>query len=754
MISGNLNFAAKILMVFVIAAIGVIIYQTWRSIEQDKQLTLDAAQGSGLAIVRLLEEHAAQTMGDARRKLNSFADAIEQVKRPADIDPAFISRAVANSQHDSRFVTALQFVNLSGAGMVTSLDYAAFEADFADRTYIGQLLASPERKSVVLGPPFFRFYDNEHVVPLARNVHARYGIHLGLVSVDVNVKYLRAVYERVSQQAAARITLIGNLKTIVAEAPFEQAKAGRGIAASPLLEHISTTPNEGVFHGATMADGSAAQPTLHIYRKIEGFPLVVVYSRDLAGILADWQARTMERVAVSAASIILVCALTGFLLLQIRRLARTDASLRESNRKLSESEVKFVSLFQRSPVPLALSSSDGATLTEVNDSFLAQFGYERQEFCSGALAPAGLWQLPEQKRALLDRISTQHYIDQMEAQLLHKRGYPLTCHVSARIIAAGDEQLILYAPIDMTHQRAIEAEIREINTELEHRVTLRTEGLASANRELSETLARLTALQQDLLRAEKMAALGALVAGVAHELNTPIGNCVLISSTLEANYQALNDLLDSGRPSRAGMTHLVSEAQKGVSIMSRNLARAAQLIESFKQVAVDQSSNQRRRFNLAHFVGEVLATVAPMFKNKKIEVVTDLPAEIDMDSYPGALAQVLTNLVANAVLHAFDGRPDGTIRIDATLADGQIRLRLSDNGVGIVDEHIKRVFDPFFTTRLGKGGSGLGLHICYNLLNDVLGGKIELDSELHRGSTFKLTLPQCAPTLAQREPPR
>jgi signal transduction histidine kinase len=287
--------------------------------------------------------------------------------------------------------------------------------------------------------------------------------------------------------------------------------------------------------------------------------------------------------------------------------------------------------------------------------------------------------------------------------------------------------------------------LRELNVELEHRVEKRTQALAESNESLSNTLARLEQAQHELVRAEKMAALGGLVAGVAHELNTPIGNGLMAVSTLSDQAREFRRIMQGGLR-RSDLEHLLGSVEQATDIAARNLSRAADLVTSFKQVAVDQASSQRRRFELAEVVGEIAVTLGPSLKRTPYVLTTDVPAGLALDSYPGPLGQTLANLINNALLHAFDGRDAGHVHIAARLADdGMIEVDVTDDGKGIPAALIGRIFDPFVTTRMGRGGTGLGLHIAYNAVTHVLGGSLQVDSAEGQGACFRLRLPAVAP---------
>lgn len=209
--------------------------------------------------------------------------------------------------------------------------------------------------------------------------------------------------------------------------------------------------------------------------------------------------------------------------------------------------------------------------------------------------------------------------------------------------------------------------------------------------------------KDELVRSEKMAALGSLVAGVAHELNTPIGNSVTVASTLQHKTQELAREINSGNIRRSTLDAYLDSSAMGTELLMRNLASARDLVISFKQVAVDQASNQRRRFDLKHTLADVVVMLDPMYKNTPFILEVALQDEIQMDSYPGPLGQLITNFVTNALAHAFDGRNHGTMRLTTRLKqEGLVEIIFSDNGVGIPVEHQARVFDPFLPPNWGK----------------------------------------------------
>lgn len=268
-----------------------------------------------------------------------------------------------------------------------------------------------------------------------------------------------------------------------------------------------------------------------------------------------------------------------------------------------------------------------------------------------------------------------------------------------------------------------------------------------ANQELEQILERLKAAQAQLVQSEKMASLGALVAGVAHEINTPVGVSVTAASTLQAKAVALKQLHESATMRRSDLESFVAVAEESTRILLNNLHRAAELIQSFKRVAVDQSSDERRTFALAPYLGEVFLSLGP--KLRQVRVTLQCPESVVVDSYPGAIAQIITNFVTNSVAHGFDDGREGSISVRVTeQSEGMLALHYQDNGKGVAPEHLPRIFDPFFTTKRGAGGSGLGMNIVFNLVTQRLGGRIEASSAPQQGLSLRLSFPAASPAPA------
>jgi signal transduction histidine kinase len=278
-------------------------------------------------------------------------------------------------------------------------------------------------------------------------------------------------------------------------------------------------------------------------------------------------------------------------------------------------------------------------------------------------------------------------------------------------------------------------QVQELNETLESRVAQRTAELQRALQDLRQS-------QDNLAHSEARATLSTLIAGVSHELGTPLGNSKMVSSTLAQQTRAMAQELQSGQLKRSSLDRYLGQMSEGVQLLEHNLTRAVELLTAFRQVAADQASEQHRVFNLDLVVREILHTLSPSLKRQPHRVVVEIATDIMMDSQPGALGQVIINLVNNAYLHAFEGRVDGVLTISAQLDADSVALTVADNGVGMPAELLEKLFEPFFSTKIGKGGTGLGMAIVQNLVTKALGGRIKVASELGQGSRFEIVLPK------------
>lgn len=301
---------------------------------------------------------------------------------------------------------------------------------------------------------------------------------------------------------------------------------------------------------------------------------------------------------------------------------------------------------------------------------------------------------------------------------------------------------------DCAARQSAEQEVTRLNMQLENEVRLRTAELNTARECAEGALAELRRTQADLIQAEKMASLGALVGGVAHEINTPVGVALTSVTYLADQTRAVALDIESRAVKRSELIGYLAATQEACSLIESNLLRAARLIESFKLTAVDQVNEERRKFNLQEYITEVFHSLGPLIDKHGHQVIISCDPHLEIDSYPGLLFQVLMNFTTNALTHAYGTGQAGTLRVAAQAdGDGCATLIFTDDGCGVAAKHIGRIFDPFFTTRRGTGGSGLGLHIVYNIVTRKLNGGIHVDSAVGRGTTFILRFPIVAPDL-------
>lgn len=308
-----------------------------------------------------------------------------------------------------------------------------------------------------------------------------------------------------------------------------------------------------------------------------------------------------------------------------------------------------------------------------------------------------------------------------------------------------DEVGRLYQAFRRQHHNLIERDkaLQEHRSTLEQTVEQRTLELQESNQELSESLEKLKIAQQELLQSEKLASLGNLVSGVAHEVNTPLGISITAASHLHSEVRHVNQAFADNQLKKSDLERFLEECRETSDLLSNNLDRAARLVSSFKQVAVDQSSEEKRRINLRNYVDEILSSLLPKYKKTPVEVHNDIETNVELTLEPGALSQIVTNLIINSLLHGFDnGQTAGTIRLSSRPGpDNTVLLTYKDDGRGMSEETLKHIFDPFYTTRRSSGGSGLGMNIVFNLVTGKLGGRIKLDSPPYQGCHITIRLP-------------
>jgi PAS domain S-box-containing protein len=471
---------------------------------------------------------------------------------------------------------------------------------------------------------------------------------------------------------------------------------------------------------------------------------------EVEGAEAWFKDRAGSRILAEVSARLLELAGERYVLWVLRDVTeRRDAEIR-----LRISEEKFSKAFHNNPDYMTISRLEDGTLIDCNGAFERFTGYSRDEAIGRSTLDLGIWAHGEERARFTDVLQRQGWLRDFECTLHGRDGGVMTALLTASAIDLNDgRHYIIAVARDVSEQRRIQREIEELNMKLEARVQERTARLEKANAELGTALESLKLAQDELVRSEKLAALGSLVAGVSHELNTPIGNSVTVASTLNERTQAFDKAVAAGRLKRSTLDQYLEDARVASDLLLRNLTQASELVGSFKQVAVDQASAQRRRFNLRLVVEEVAATLAPMLKKTPFKLELDLADNIVMDSYPGPIGQVITNLVTNSLAHAFENRQNGTMKLKVWRRGLHlVEMAFADDGAGIAESDMAKLFDPFFTTKLGRGGSGLGLHIVYSLVTRLLGGRIQASSRPGVGTRFQISLPMKAPDKGRGEP--
>jgi signal transduction histidine kinase/HAMP domain-containing protein len=412
-------------------------------------------------------------------------------------------------------------------------------------------------------------------------------------------------------------------------------------------------------------------------------------------------------------------------------------------------EKKFLAVFNAAPIPMLLLLKDQESpdyhRSEQNIASKQMFG-ELIEKNAGMLSCSDSDNL-----RLTAIIEKENHLLATELDLQLASGISQPFLVSGQCFEIEHSNYLILAAMDISDLRNAQNELLALNRELELRVAQRTIELEQRNQDLDTALQTIQQAQKQLIQSEKLSSLGSMVAGVAHELNTPIGNALTVASTLVYNQKQFKDDHIKGL-SKSELNNHLDENELAGQLLVSNLQRAAALVSSFKAVAVDRSSSQRREFVLSDIIDEIILSTTPMFRTSKAILSCELDRSIRMDSFPGPLGQVLTNLLNNALIHGIKSGVGQAITVRTSLIDSEhLLLSVRDDGAGIPPENLGKIFDPFFTTTLGQGGSGLGLNIVYNLVSGLLGGQIQVYSKIGEGSEFLISLPLHAPKMEARE---
>ncbi len=409
-----------------------------------------------------------------------------------------------------------------------------------------------------------------------------------------------------------------------------------------------------------------------------------------------------------------------------------------AEKQLQESENKYRELVENAN-SIILRWNCRGKITFINEFGLRFFGYTQEELIGqhilGTIVPwdesADRGLHPIMKDICQNPVQFEHTINEN----IRRDGTRIWISWTNKTVLDNQDQVteIFSIGSDITAQKHAEDALAQHQSHLEELVAERT--------------AKLRQAMDQLMQSEKLAALGNLVAGVTHELSTPLGNTRIMAGALGEHLRTFTAAIENkSQLQRDLIDAFLEKTAEAIDLLERNATRAAAMINHFKQVAVDQTSMRRRPFQLRQTIEELLITLKPQFKHTAHHIELDIPAELELESYPGSLEQVLASLIGNSITHGFANMKTGRITIKAqAIGSTQVELHYTDNGVGISPDNLKRIFEPFFTTRLGQGGSGLGLYIVYNLVTNVLGGTIQVDSPPDHNLAFTLSLPRIAP---------
>ncbi|MCP4136147.1 MAG: PAS domain S-box protein [bacterium] len=331
----------------------------------------------------------------------------------------------------------------------------------------------------------------------------------------------------------------------------------------------------------------------------------------------------------------------------------------------------------------------------------------------------------------------------MNYEVFTKDGLEKTFELSAALLKDSLNKTIGFNGVlrDVSMRKQAEEEIKKLNRELELRVKERTNELIKTSDALKESIEIIRETQKRLMLSEKMADLGNLVAGATHEINTPLGIAITTASFLNEKTEDVEGLFSENKIKRSNLEEFLKTAGESFEILLANLKRSAELIRSLKVVAVDQCSEEKRTFKVKEYIDEILLSLSPKLKKTKHSITINCPEDLEINSYPGAFFQVISNFVMNSVIHGFDKIEKGEIGIDIKQEDENVIIRYTDNGKGMDEKSLSKIFDQYFTTKRDAGGSGLGMYIVYSLVTETFEGTIECSSHEGQGIEFMITMP-------------
>ena len=421
-------------------------------------------------------------------------------------------------------------------------------------------------------------------------------------------------------------------------------------------------------------------------------------------------------------------------------LAEEFASRQQMTEKLQQERDFSTTLINSSNLVICCLDTDLRIVT-VNPAAVLLTGYVQQEMIG--LPWLERFVSLQEREQLASELVQGNMLEQREVTTQDQQGEELILQWSfVPFYEGADLKYRIAFGYDITPLKRVEREIIRLNEELEAKVERRTRSLKESNEQLAKAYDNLKMAQQNLVESEKMASLGSLVAGVAHEINTPVGISVTAASFLQERIRDFKTKIDEKQLSRSYLTDLIHTLDESALLLQNNLRRASDLISSFKQVAVDQSSQAHYKFNVAENLHQVVVSLGHKLKKSQTEVEVHCDPQLAIYSYPGSFAQIYSNLILNSIRHGFeDWDLPKKIEISIVTQGNELVIDYTDNGRGIDPVILPRIFDPFVTSKRGQGGSGLGTHIVYNLVAQLMKGRISCDSEPGKGAHFQIRLP-------------
>jgi len=388
----------------------------------------------------------------------------------------------------------------------------------------------------------------------------------------------------------------------------------------------------------------------------------------------------------------------------------------------------------------------------VNEGFTRLFGLTYEDLISkvspNMIGPKTPQYIKDKFESCKNNLETQNY----ELQSTNAKGEPIWVNVSLTPIIGANGKISKMVSIDadITLIKKAEAEIMAQKKEIEEQrdqlqdqrdyVLDQKDELEIQKGHLDQTLQVLQSTQKKLVDSEKMAALGSLVAGVAHEINTPVGIGIAASSSMVTKTEHLESSFNAKKMTMSELQAYLETTKQACDLIFSNLNRTAELVKSFKQVSVDNMTEQKRVFNLLEYLNDIVRSLGPKIKVRPVKMILDCPDNIVLNSYPGSYYQVITNFINNSLMHAFEEKQEGEMKVTAFIDNNNLNIIYTDNGKGIPEKNLKKVFDPFFTTNM-QVGTGLGMNITYNIITQRLGGEINLESIEGEGVKFTVTIP-------------